>query len=127
MTDGHRIITNANDWMRSVERRLASIERRPAVQSREQILGETIAPISMQVIDWNARENLLNGWYWSEPPAANAPTLVLPLLGMAIVRMVPDGTRAGIQVLWSEQATPVQYRRTFLLVPDTAPSFGAWV
>lgn len=128
MTDGHRIPQDLNDWMRGIERRVGYVERRPAVASREQILGPGIAPVSAQVIDWNAGNSLLNGWYWSQAPAANSPTPNHDYIGSCMVRSLPGDTIQGVQKLTRMDSPDIEWSRVFTSASfDTAASFGPWV
>lgn len=123
MPDGHRIPMSMEDWMRSAERRLTNVERAKSVGSLAATLGPGIAATTRQVIDWNAPENLLNGWYYSELGALNSPLAALRWFGITTTATIGYGT----QQIWSFDDQPRQYMRTFIRSSLSEPgTFTPW-
>lgn len=66
------IVTDAEGYFRSNEKRLLHEQRRPIV-GHGNIVGPGIAPQAGQVDDWNDDVCSTNGYFWSEFDAGNAP------------------------------------------------------
>lgn len=125
MTDGHRIITNAEDWMRSMERRLSALERRGPGGTLVDRLGHSVRSQARQIVDWNDESTFENGWYFTDIGALNTPNPTLAWIGQTLCAR----GESGIQQVWSYAtgATPTCYVRQFHLNdPPVAPTFTAW-
>jgi hypothetical protein len=117
-----RIVTNGDDWMRDVEKRLQREERRPAPASFADQLGPGITQRARAVADWNDPVNLRNGWYFSEPFSINSPDYDTGWLGETITTY--DGR--GLQRL-SAIADDRRFQRHFWHVGNSPiPTFSTW-
>lgn len=123
-----RIVENADDWMRSQEKRLMHEERRPRVSRASDLLGPGIAPRAVQVLDWNSPNLLFNGFLYSVPGATNAPEPDVDFLGINIA--TAEGH--GLQTLWSHDPPTVNrvmrnYVREMHVHSNSIPAWGPWV
>lgn len=91
-----RIPINWQDWMASVDKRIAGLERRPAVHAAADLLGPGIATYAVTVDDWNSDTAAFNGFFHSSVSSLNSPSAALGWLGQTITQH--DGY--GIQTLW---------------------------
>lgn len=129
MTDGHRIVTNASDWMRSMERRITGLERRRGVSNIEQHLGNGISPYARLLIDWNDPTALQNGWYYTDTPALNSPDPLYGWIGEVIT--TPMGH--GIMRIFPHSSTltlPTPFWRQFHnhpTEPTELTAYGSWI
>lgn len=71
--NGWRQIVTGEDWMRNMEKRVLHEERRPQIRTAADLLGPGVAPWSVLITDWNQAETVFNGFFHSEPGAANTP------------------------------------------------------
>lgn len=100
--------TDFRSWMRDVNRRLTRMESRPHPASALDLLGPGIDSAATLVSDWNDDTVFFNGFYYSEPAAANAPNDTSRWLGQVWI----DPTGSGYQLL--------------VAVPASGSSLGSW-
>jgi hypothetical protein len=99
-------------------------ERRPRVSRASDILGPGFAPQAVQVLDWNSTNLLYNGFFYSEPGAANAPEPDVHFLGINIATV--DGH--GIQVVWSHhEGVTRNYTREMHAHSNSIPAWAPWL
>lgn len=114
---------NMDSWMRDVERRQNSVERRASIRSASQILGPGFGPKASAVTDWNSSMVVFNGYYYSEIGSLNSPSSSLPWVCHSVVD--PQGN--GWQHIISRDSTGLNYRRFIHTPLGGATIFGAWV
>jgi hypothetical protein len=102
---------DANDYLRSMEKRMLHEERRPQVRSAADLLGPGFSPYSVETNDWNAEATARQGFWWSAPNALNSPDNTKTWMGW--VTSNSDGS--GIQDVQEQSTTspPLHYVRTF--------------
>lgn len=124
MTDGHRIPQDGGDVIRSLQRRVAALERRRGISNMEQYIGFGIAPHARRIGDWNDVTIHNNGWYFSAVNALNSPDTTKMWLGQVIV--THDGH--GLMQVWEHggAGAPPQYIRQFHTHDLSPPVFTAW-
>lgn len=61
----HRINIDGSDWMRDMEKRVMSEERRPQIRGASDLLGPGFGPHAIQTMDWNSAETGFNGIFYS--------------------------------------------------------------
>lgn len=120
----HPIVTTAEGWFRSQEKRTLREERRPRVTHASDLLGPGIAPRAVQVQDWNSEETTFNGFFYSEPGALHSPDPAYDWIGQVIA--TPTGH--GLQQVWQHSPTgpATQYVRTFHTHSLETPIYSAW-
>lgn len=114
------------DWMRSMERRLIALERRPAVHAAAQLLGPGIGPQATLTSDWNDEATLFNGMFYSAPGAQHSPDDARGWIGWSLV----DADGSGYQRVASYGADPSPgeaYTRGFTSLVGASRTFSAWV
>jgi hypothetical protein len=116
-----RIITNGDDWMRDMEKRVTREERRPAPPSFADQLGPGVTQRARAIMDWSDPGVLRNGWYYSEPLSLNTPDYDTPWIGETIVTF--DGR--GVQKL-SSMTDDRKFQRRFSFGSSAVPTFTAW-
>jgi len=127
MDNNHRYIETMDDWMRSVEKDIARLKRRPNPPDLSATLGPGITGQAIEVIDWNDDDYLTNGWFFSDPPAKHAPVDEQSFIGTAISK--DDG--GGFQLLYQfvedpDVDTPELWIRTWIADDDETPGFSDW-
>jgi hypothetical protein len=128
-TDNWRIPIDFEDWMRQIEKRLMSEERRPQVNQASDLLGPGSAPRAVLVNDWNSAEATFVGVFYSTPATGtqNSPNDALYWLGETFGD--PDGY--GFQRLTQHRVDPPAggswdvYQRRFHPVAGQT-QFTAW-
>jgi hypothetical protein len=124
----YRIIQDTEGWMREMEKRLHSEERRPIVRSAADLLGPGFGPKAIEIQDWNDEVPLFNGFYFSEPGALHSPNDTTYWIGYTVC--TPDGW--GYQYVANHRdgsglvTDPAIYIRTFYASPTAAAIFSAW-
>lgn len=119
------VVDNAEDWFRQQEKRGMHEARRPRVTSASDLLGPGFAPFAVPLLDWNAPETNFNGFFFSEPGAANSPDNTKTWIGLVIV--TPTGH--GLQQVWSHDTSgsaPLHYVRTSHTHVLEMTSYSAW-
>jgi hypothetical protein len=61
------------DTLRAQQRRLMHEERRPLVRNAADLMGPSLGPRAILVVDWNTDEAAFNGILYSSPGAQNSP------------------------------------------------------
>jgi hypothetical protein len=124
MTNNHRIVGGADDWMRDVERRIGRQERRPAAASLNARFGPAVGQRALKVADWNDPEMLSNGWYSADTFSINSPDPDYRWLGTCVV----DPYGRGVQELWSHGhiVTVGAVREFDWPETDLLPTFTQW-
>ena len=123
----HRFVENMDDWMRTIERDINRLKRRPNPPDLSSQIGPGIAAQAIEVIDWNDDDYLNNGYYFSDPPAKHAPVDSQSFIGTAISK--DDG--GGFQILYQfvedpDVDTPELWIRTWIADDDETPGFSDW-
>lgn len=111
--------------LRDLSKRLARLERRPASMSTSDLLGPGLASYAVGIIDWNATEATLNGFYYTFPGSLNSPDEALSWTGQTIAK--DDGT--GMQQVWNTDGpVPIYWVRTYApnVVPGGPPVYDDW-
>lgn len=109
-------------WMRDVERRLLTQERRSTRYEVQRALGPGFGKSAQQVFDWNDERAWLAGQFFSAVGAFNSPDGTKPWLGTIRVA----ATVGGVQELVSLDGTLVRYQRSFMFNLNGTPTFSAW-
>lgn len=125
MSDGWGTPVHPGDALRQLQRRVMRQERRSAVRSLDATLGDGMAALAVQIVDWNATDTLLNGFYYSAPGAVNTPDTLLSWTGQTIAK--DDGT--GMQQVWNTDGPSTLYwMRTYVPTPEEDGNviFSAW-
>jgi hypothetical protein len=117
------------DWMRTTEKKVMALERRPVVQTAGDILGPTIAPYVSAVTDCNAAVTVINGFFYVPIGTPNSPGSALGWMvqtiaqadgyGMQIARPEHDGT-GGLTT------GPESVRRFWAPGGSTPRIFSSW-
>src|SRR5262245_20393256 len=120
----HPIPQTMDDWMRLIERRLITQERRePQVQVMQR-LGPGLARFAHQVFDWNTENTWFTGHYWSDVGSLNSPDPARQRLGLT--RVAAD--EGGVQQRITHDGSFTR-QRSFTYNPDDDtqhPTFGEW-
>lgn len=127
--DNHRIVQTMDDWMRKIERDINRLKRRPNPPDLLEYIGPAVASQAIEVIDWNDETVTYNGWYFSDPPAMNAPVDNQSFIGMSISKDDGSGFQYVFQFVEDPDVdTPELWVRTW--VPDDddgeIPGFSDW-
>lgn len=122
-TNNWAIDIDANDYLRSMEKRVLHEERRPQVRSASDLLGPGFAPYAVQTNDWNAEATARQGFWWSAPGALNSPDGTKTWIG--IVQASADGS--GNQELHEQinGSPPAHKIRTFWMAGGVR-NYSAW-
>lgn len=121
-------------WMRHMEKRVMSQERRPVVSEAADLLGPGAGPYAVHISDWNDEATTFNGTYFSDPADGqiNSPNDAWCWMGETF------GTEEGFgwQRLTRYKLDPSnppgtgswdQYRRRFFPISDSGDLyFSAW-
>jgi hypothetical protein len=121
-----RPVTDYASWMRSMERRLAALERRPALHTAAQLLGPGIAPVATLTADWSDEATLFNGMFYSLPGAQHSPDSDRGWIGWSLV----DADGSGYQRVASYGSDPSPgeaFTRGFTSAVGASRTFSAWV
>lgn len=118
----HPIPQNMPDWMRDIQRRLLTQERRSSKAEIGQALGPGIGKTAQRISDWNTEHTWLSGNYWSDIGSVNSPNPAKPWMGTTRTA----GGVGGIQEVMAFDATMEQRLRTFTFTTDGIPVFSAW-
>lgn len=124
MPDGHRIVTNGADWMRDMEKRTMTENRRPRITHARDLMGPGLAPRAVQITDWSGPETEFNGVFYTEPNALHTPDPTKYWMGHSWCQI--EGF--GIQQVWDYRGTtnpPVVKTRRFSLSGGIRV-FGPW-
>lgn len=123
---GWTIPKEARDYISHMEKRLSRLERNQGSPlSLLDTLGPGIAAQAVQIMDWNAQEATLNGFYHTAPGAVNTPDNGISWTGQTIAK--DDGT--GMQQVWNTDGpTSAYWMRTYVPTPtaDGNVVFGPW-
>lgn len=124
MPGNHRIITNASDWMRDIERRLTHEERRPRVSQASDLMGPGLGPHAVQTNDWSGPDTEFNGYFYSPPGTRNAPDGTRWWMGYSITQA--DGF--GVQHVWDYRGTtsPVEAKTRRFSFTGGMRVFSTW-
>lgn len=123
MSQDWRMGTNAEDFLRGNQKRLALDERRPVIRKASDLVGPGIDAAAVSITDYNDVLATFNGYYSSVPGALYAPNTADSFIGFVIM----DDTLGGVQTFTS-LVSGNEYRRTFLRNPsdEDSLSFGLW-
>lgn len=110
------------DWMRGIERRVLTQERRSTRFEVQRTLGPGFGKYAQQVFDWNEEQTWLAGQFWSNVGAFNTPNGTLAWVGS--VRSA-SGV-GGVQEVTS-MTTLARYHRGFTFNVTGIPTFTSWV
>lgn len=94
--DNWRTPVNFEDSMRSMQKRIGALQRRPAVSTAQSLLGPGFAPHAVEIVDWNSDEAAYNGFFYSSTEALNSPDETYGWIGQTIATQ-----KYGIQVIRS--------------------------
>lgn len=119
----HPVSIDLNGWMRDIERRLLTQERRSSRAETQRLLGPGFGRYAKQVFDWNDEGAWLSGQFWSDTGALNTPNDSVPWLGT--VRAASG--LGGIQEVISLDGTLTRMARQFIFTVGGTPTFSAWV
>lgn len=119
----HPISIDLDGWMRDIERRLLTQERRSSRVETQRVLGPGFGRYAQQVFDWNDEQTWLSGQFWSDTGAQNTPNSAVPWLGS--VRSASG--LGGVQEVVSLDGTLTKMIRQFTVTPGGIPTFSAWV
>lgn len=126
MTQGWNRPVSGGQWMRTQEKRINRQERRPSVNTAQDLLGPGFAPTAQRLLDWNSDEATFNGIFYSEPGAVNSPDDTRFWIGT----VVSQSNEFGIQRVMEFHLTApslTEYVRAFYLTSGSAHRFySAW-
>lgn len=115
-------------WKTSIEKRLASQERRFNPRVASDLMGPVLGPFATKILDWNSDEAQFDGIVHSEPIAQNAPESGKYFMGWT------NGTATGFGLQWATEYqvenvwTPQLWVRRFWDVGDgSTRMFSEWV
>lgn len=94
MAHGWRIAENFEDWMRTIEKKVVALERRPVVQNSGDIMGPTLGPYVQAVQDCNAAVTAINGYFYVPIGTPNSPDQDLGWM----VQTIAQADGYGIQI-----------------------------
>lgn len=94
MAHGWRIQENMEDWMRTTEKKIVALERRPVVQTSTDIMGPTLGPYVQSVTDCNAAVTAVNGFFYVPIGTPNSPNSTLGWM----VQTIAQADGYGIQI-----------------------------
>lgn len=121
-TSNHTTVVDFNGWMRDIERRVRTQERRSPAFEVQRTLGPGFGKYCTQIFDWNEEATWLTGQFWSPVGAFNTPTLSTIFLGTTL----SASQVGGVQSVVSLDGTMSRYQREFMFTPGGTPTFGAW-
>lgn len=122
--NNHRVVDSAEAWMRQQEKKLMHQERRPNITKASDLMGPSLGPHAVEIVNWRGDESNFNGFVYSRPGAIDAPDDVNWWLGQVITQI--EGF--GIQQAWDYRGTSVpmtMMTRRITLVGGQRV-FGAW-
>lgn len=125
MSEGWPTTTDADGWMRKMEKRVNREQRRRTVTEASDLMGPGLGPFAIQILDWNGEETFFNGFFFSSPGALNSPNGLLWWMGQSIA--TPDGH--GLHRVWNfrDAALPMaEYTRNFTSPSEGLRIFSAW-
>lgn len=105
----------AQDWMRSMEKRVLNEERRPLIRSAADLLGPGFAPYAVQVTDWDGDEAVFNGMFYSTAGLSiNSPDNGSDWIGMVLAEADGFGIQRVMEHRSDNAETPIrEYMRRF--------------
>lgn len=117
-----------DDWMRDMEKRILSEERRPVVKSASDLMGPGFGPYAVETDDWNSDETTFNGMFYSNPGAQNSPDQTKHWIG--VTEGTADGNGYELIRVYDPvtlAATGDSYVRFFYTPPATGQrQYSAW-
>ena len=118
-----RTEVTAQDYFGHQKKQSEVADRRPVIRKASDLVGPGIGVNTVLVDDFNNTLATFNGYYSSEPGAANAPTVSGSFVGYT----VSDSTLGGVQCV-TELSTGDEYRRTFTRAPTDPDTlwWGNW-
>lgn len=119
---GNRPVVGADDWMRSVEKRVGAEERRPRIVKASDLLGPGFGPYAVELADWNSSTARLNG-LWVSSDAANAPTDTGVYAGLTVCAQEGHGMQLAAS---HDGDQAVLYARQVHTHEAQAPSYSVW-
>lgn len=82
-------IVGFESWMRAMERRMSTQERRVQISTASDLMGPGVGPNATEISDWNNEVIAFNGFYFSAPGSINSPDPAEAWMGFSIAD--PDG------------------------------------
>jgi hypothetical protein len=114
--------------MRDMEKRTMHEERRPSIRTAADLMGPGLGPQSVQVLDWNDDITTFNGFFYSEPQAANSPDGTRYWMGYTDANADGYGYQRVYEYRNPSDPTKVaSYARIFATVPGSSRTFGSWI
>jgi hypothetical protein len=117
-----RPVVGHGDWMRSMEKRVGSQERRQEVRKASDLLGPGLGPYAVALDDWNSPAARFNG-LWFSVDAVNAPTPTGTYLGSTVATQ--EGAALQEAVRHDGPRTEVWLRHVTSRISGV-PLYGSW-
>lgn len=125
-----RIPANFEDWMRNMEKRVVSIERRPVVQSAKDVMGPSLGPWAVNITDLDSDVAAQNGMWYSGVGATNTPDIAYGWMGWTVAQSIPWGIQVAVKMNTSAGAlaSGSDHRLRRFLVPGghVGRIYGVW-
>jgi hypothetical protein len=109
-------------WMRQIERRMLTQERRSPVFEMTRTMGSGFGKYAIQLFDWNDEQAWQNGQFWSDVGAFNTFNDTIIWIGYVIAA----SKVGGIQRVTALDGTLLSYQRQFTFGTTGTPTFTAW-
>ena len=122
--NGHRIIDNADIYLRDLEKGITRQQRRPNITKASDLMGPGLGPRAVQINNWRGEETMFNGFYYSAPGAIDAPDTTSWWMGETICQL--EGY--GIQRVYDYRGTssPMTVKTRRIGLSGGLRVFGAW-
>ena len=125
-----RIPGNFEDWMRTMEKRMTSLERRPVVTTPQDLMGPSLGPWAVTMTNLNSDEAAANGMWYLPPDAENGPDPAWGWLGWTVAQTYYWGLQVAIQAHDTSGAlatgSGAQIRRFLIPSGEVGRIYGSW-
>lgn len=92
-----RIPQDFEGWMRQMEKRMTSLERRPVVSTPQDLMGPSLGPWATLIDNANADEASLNGMWYLPVGGDNSPD---DTYGWMVLTIAQSGAGYGVQLAY---------------------------
>src|SRR4029079_993167 len=113
-----------NDWMRDVERRMTSQERRP--QHVHGLQGPGIGPRATKITDWNDDKVVFNGYFYSDVGSLHSPDPLKAWIGYAVANLDGWGLQQVTSINLSTDVPGTSFQRGFVTPTGSTRVYSTW-